>query len=509
MFTKNELVLAGIVILAGSAMLLGWMFVMTPELKNANDHFELRIETFEHWEMAETFGSDKFFDQYARGEQMAEVIEDNGSEIKIRFYEFTQDVMTDEVIWETEEFVTVDRNSRKSLEYDSYFLFPLNTQKENHNFGFFGDKVHEFSFSKELNVNGIDVYEFSTVDTYDISGAYEKYPDVEIFADQTTSYEVEPITGQIISYNAYWQDYTIDNGERKIISNGSAEVSEYSRDVLLDNAKQKILLYYIYDVIIPGFVIGGTAITLFFVLVVHKLIRKQKELQTKEKEKFELIGRLSSNIAHDLRNPLSVIRNVSEMMQLRNQDQDAKTKEHWKMMDKGIQRMTHQIDDVLDFVRKREPKYSIIDLKGLLKETVEVISKPDDVEISIPDSNVTIEGDKGQLQTVFANLTLNSIQAMDKKQGKITFRINEKKDDVSIEIEDSGRGIPESEKNKIFEPLYTTKQEGTGLGLSSVQNIIENHEGKILVKSCHPAIIQITLPKSLDKTKEKIPNKTS
>ena len=485
------------------------MYVATPELKNTNDHFELRIETIEHWEILDSLDGNEYFDQYARGEKKAEVLEDNGSELKIRFYEFTQDIVTNEIIWETEEFVTVDRNSRKSLETDSYFLFPLNTQKENYNYGIFGDKVWEFSFSKELNENGIKVYEFSNTDTFDITGAYEKYPDLQIFAEQTTLYEVEPTTGQTISYKAFWQDYAFHNGKRVVISNGDAQVSEYSKDILLDSAKQKIFLYYIFDIIIPGFIIGGTVFTLFFVLVVHKLIRKQNELKNKEKEKFELIGRLSSNIAHDLRNPLSVIRNVSEMMQLREQITDEKTKEYWKMMDKGIQRMTHQIDDVLDFVRKRKPKYSIIDLRELLNDTTQVLVKPDSIEIFIPDNTAIIEGDRGQLQTVFANLTLNSIQAIKDEIGNITFRINEEEDQVVIEVEDSGKGIPKNLKSKIFEPLYTTKQEGTGLGLSSVKNIIENHEGEINVKSCYPAIMQIILPKSLDKAKEKIPNKTN
>jgi two-component system sensor histidine kinase HydH len=79
--------------------------------------------------------------------------------------------------------------------------------------------------------------------------------------------------------------------------------------------------------------------------------------------------------------------------------------------------------------------------------------------------------------------------------GQITFRIVENDDDVLIEIEDSGKGIPEGEIDKIFEPLFTTKQTGTGLGLSSCQSIVEAHEGKIYVKN-NPTTFSISLPKN-------------
>ena len=97
------------------------------------------------------------------------------------------------------------------------------------------------------------------------------------------------------------------------------------------------------------------------------------------------------------------------------------------------------------------------------------------------------------------NLISNAIQAID-DSGEIEIRISDKKDDVVIQLQDSGNGISKENVEKIFEPLFSTKQKGTGLGLSSVVAIIDAHHGKISVTS-PPTVFTITLPKTIDTTK--------
>jgi len=267
-----------------------WIFVITPELKNTKDHFDLRLETIEQWDILESLDSDQYIMQYAKGELTQQVLEDNGSEFKIRSYEFSADLNTGQVIWEVENIVTVDRLSRKSLDLDSYFLFPLNTQQQNYKYGLFGDKPHEFSFIKSLELYGMRIYEFSSTNTYDISESYEKFPGVKIFADQTTTYQIEPKTGQIISHKSSWQDYINSDEGRIIVSNGNTAISEYSRDILLQRVHQMNNLFYYYDFVIPLFLISSIIMIGILIEVLQRLYKKQKELELNEKEKFALYG---------------------------------------------------------------------------------------------------------------------------------------------------------------------------------------------------------------------------
>jgi len=255
----------------GTMSVTSWVFLITPELKNSKELFDLRLETIDQWEILESLDSDQYVIQHARGELKLEVLENNGNELKMRSYEFSSDLNTGEVIWEVEKIVYVDRFSRKGIDLDSYFLFPLNTQQQNYKFGLFGDKPHDFSFIKSLELYGMRIYEFSSTNKYDISGSYEKFNDEKIFADQTTTYLVEPNTGQIVSHEAFWQDYINTDEGKIIVSNGNTSISEYSRDIILQKIYQMNNLFYIYDFVIPLFLI-------IFILMTGFLLQNQYSL---------------------------------------------------------------------------------------------------------------------------------------------------------------------------------------------------------------------------------------
>ena len=98
--------------------------------------------------------------------------------------------------------------------------------------------------------------------------------------------------------------------------------------------------------------------------------------------------------------------------------------------------------------------------------------------------------------TIFASGS-NSVDAIGQNNGNITIRVSSEKNQLILEFEDSGEGIPKKNLDKIFEPLFTTKQRGTGLGLASVKSIVDTHGGTISVKS-PPTIFTITLPQNPD-----------
>ncbi|NDB62832.1 MAG: sensor histidine kinase [Nitrosopumilaceae archaeon] len=162
-------------------------------------------------------------------------------------------------------------------------------------------------------------------------------------------------------------------------------------------------------------------------------------------------------------------------------------------MDTSIQRISHQIDDVLDFVRTTSLEKRISSLKEIITSSISDMEIPKGIKIELPQNDEKIDCDDAKLRTVFSNLILNAIQAME-GEGTVSVKITGYTKHVVIEVIDSGPGIPDNLLDKIFEPLFTTKQQGTGLGLPSCKNIIEQHGGTISAKN-KPMTFTMSLPR--------------
>ena len=232
--------------------------------------------------------------------------------------------------------------------------------------------------------------------------------------------------------------------------------------------------------------------------------RDQLEVEVKEKtkkliqaERLSAIGELSARLAHDLRNPLTVIKGSIEIVKAKNnKDETGFSSKQIGMMERAVASMSHQIDDVLEFVKihtLRTSRNSLLETIGL---SIAKIKNQEQLSIIIPEKDVEFVYDTDKLEVVFDNILSNAIDAL-QGQGKITFRINDFETEVTIEIKDSGNGASDDILPKIFEPLFTTKQKGTGLGLASCKSIIEQHGGTIYAKN-KPSVIIIKLPKMLE-----------
>jgi signal transduction histidine kinase len=162
---------------------------------------------------------------------------------------------------------------------------------------------------------------------------------------------------------------------------------------------------------------------------------------------------------------------------------------------KNIDRISHQVNNVLDYVRQRNISRKNVSLQSCLDETIQLLHIPNNIKIKSDKSNLRILADPIQLQIVCNNILINAIQAIGTKQGEIKFRFSENSEYVIIEIENSGPSIPQELLPHIFESLVTSKEIGTGLGLSSCKRIIESHGGSISVKN-NPTTFTIVLPKS-------------
>ena len=224
----------------------------------------------------------------------------------------------------------------------------------------------------------------------------------------------------------------------------------------------------------------------------NDLQKLNKEIVTSER--LSSIGSLASRLAHDLRNPLSVIKNSMEIMKFRlNDNMDEKINHQFAMVGRAISRMNHQIEDVLDFVNIAELKMMHTSIITILESAIMSTGIPKSVKVIMPKNSASVVCDPYRIEVVLSNLIKNASQAID-GEGKITFRIIENKDDVLIEVEDSGPGIKPENMDRIFEPLFTTKQTGTGLGLASCNSIITKHGGTLSVRN-NPTVFVVKLLK--------------
>ena len=231
-------------------------------------------------------------------------------------------------------------------------------------------------------------------------------------------------------------------------------------------------------------------------------VKKEKlESEVKEKterlvkaERLSAIGELAARVAHDLRNPLSVIKAAIELIEVKS----GETKPFGKqigMIERSIGRMSHQIEDVLDFVKPVPLQVETHSLLDTINAAIEKAHLPETVSIKMPKYDIEFNFDKDKMDVVFDNIITNASQAVN-GEGEIKISFNESKNLVDIEFVDTGPGIPEEILAKVFDPLVTTKQRGTGLGLASCKSIVEQHKGTISAKN-NPTTFHIKIPKNL------------
>ncbi len=228
----------------------------------------------------------------------------------------------------------------------------------------------------------------------------------------------------------------------------------------------------------------------------QELLDKNTELQrnlvelrdTQDKlirtEKLAVVGQLTASIGHELRNPLSRIKTAAALLKNEIDDPNSEITELLKIVDNEVMISTSIINDLLDFSRERKPNFKPHDFNSIIENTLSRLRFPDDIvldkhlDATIPKLQV----DDGQIQQVLVNLILNSIQAID-DGGKIYITSGLKDGHVEVTVKDTGCGISQENLEKIFEPLFTTKPKGIGLGMSIVKMLVERHGGSLHIQS--------------------------
>lgn len=213
------------------------------------------------------------------------------------------------------------------------------------------------------------------------------------------------------------------------------------------------------------------------------------EEQMKRAERLAVIGRLAAGVAHEIRNPLASISGSIELLGTSPEGIDD-NRALMEIITREIDRLNLMVSDLLDYANPQPVRIVKFDLAALVKETTSVFRQDrglDRVTLESADDSITqglfLRGDPGKLRQVVWNLLRNAAEALSDDGGTIEVRMSRSSGGAELEIRDDGRGIPAESLEKMFDPFFTTKSRGSGLGLATCQNIVQEHHGTIRAES--------------------------
>lgn len=219
--------------------------------------------------------------------------------------------------------------------------------------------------------------------------------------------------------------------------------------------------------------------------------KKQEELRNRRLESLASLTNLAATVAHEIKNPLGSISIYVQLLRKlliqKNETSDSPEFEYLGIIDEEIERLNQIIVDFLFAVRPLKFDFTIIDLNALIKEfslfmSKELESSKIRLELDLCKNLTQIRGDDRFLRQMFLNLVKNSMLAMP-QGGELKIKTTVVEDSVHISIFDNGIGISAELLDKIFEPYFTTRVNGTGLGLAMVYKVVKEHGGDIRVQS--------------------------
>jgi two-component system sensor histidine kinase HydH len=204
--------------------------------------------------------------------------------------------------------------------------------------------------------------------------------------------------------------------------------------------------------------------------------------QLRRADRLSAVGQLSASLAHEIRNPLASIEGAAGILE-RGQVNDEQRAEFLRIIRRECLRLNRLLSNLLDFARPRPPQLRTVEVGQLLASVIGLVAHTageNSVTLrkNIPAAGLNLECDAEQLKQVILNLTLNAIQAMP-SGGEVVLAAHPQDKNVAIQVIDQGIGINAEDMDKIFNPFFTTKESGTGLGLSVAYQIVNQHGGAV------------------------------
>jgi signal transduction histidine kinase len=220
-----------------------------------------------------------------------------------------------------------------------------------------------------------------------------------------------------------------------------------------------------------------------------------KELQASHEtllrtEKLAAVGQLAASVGHELRNPLAAVRNANTYITRRVREgrfDDPRIAQFLDVTAREVGTCTRIISDLLDFARERPATLGPCPIRPLVDEAMTVVPRREKVELvnEVPESLPVPDLDREQFRQILVNLIQNAVEAIPgDREGRVAVRAEVSGEQgLRLSIEDDGLGMSREVVDRIFEPLFTTKQKGTGLGLAIVSNIAKRHNAQLRVES--------------------------
>ena len=229
----------------------------------------------------------------------------------------------------------------------------------------------------------------------------------------------------------------------------------------------------------------------------QQLLAAQEDLV--RKEKLALLGQVVGSVGHELRNPLGVMNNAVYFLQTVLTDADETTREYLEIIKTEIADADRIVADLLDSVRTKPPQPVEVGVGELIDLTLRKVNVAAAITVTrdIPETLPPVQVDAGQMQQVFRNLISNGVEAMP-EGGTLTIRAVENRPEgtVTVIVQDSGSGIAPEVMARLFQPLFTTKARGIGLGMVVVKNLTQANGGTVTVESevGKGSVFSVTLP---------------
>lgn len=213
--------------------------------------------------------------------------------------------------------------------------------------------------------------------------------------------------------------------------------------------------------------------------------RKQAEEFMRRSEKLSLVGQMAAGVAHEIRNPLTSIKGFSQLLKEKNDSY----RDYYEIMISELDRINEIVNEFMYLAKPNPIEFKKVRLSSILDHVIslmntQAIMNNVNIRVTYDNDRLFINCDENQIKQVFINILKNAVESMP-RGGEIIihYSTSEKQDEIYVKFSDQGIGIPEDRLKKIGEPFYTTKEQGTGLGLMLSYKIIESHKGRMTIQS--------------------------
>ncbi len=225
---------------------------------------------------------------------------------------------------------------------------------------------------------------------------------------------------------------------------------------------------------------------LAYAMIRHHLLDDEALARTLRRDRLAAMATVTMSMHHELKNPLTAIKTFAEYLPKKYEDENFRNK-FSRIVIQEIRRVEDLLRQLLDFSRPREPQLAPVEIREVLEETLDFLGHSLEEKGIQLDRRLAGEGtvmaDRNQMKQVFLNILLNSVQAMP-EGGVIRVETRRRKqDEIEIVFTDTGHGISKEQLRQVKEPFFTTKEKGSGLGLSIVQQILDRHEAAMEIES--------------------------